>query len=233
MKLTKKKLEPAEPISFRLKHAREERHLSIPEVADLLKMNKEHIELIESGEYARLPFAHIYQKKLLGNYAEVLGLSKENIMKQFEIERGEKDQVTPVKIRRFHESKFNLPSFLRVSGVVLSSTFLLGYLGYQVKQIVNPPELQLFAPIDGLVTKDQSIQVKGKTESEVKVTINGKEIKHDEQGVFDEPMTLSQGVNTIIISATTKHGKISTLTRYVVAQKDTQFSLGETTVSRN
>lgn len=239
MKLTKKKLTHAESISFQLKHAREELSLSIPEVADKLKMNKEHIELIEAGQYDRLPFATIYQKKLLGNYAELLGISKQIIMKQFEIEKGSRPagrsegELTTVKIRRFHDWKFNLPFVFRVGGVSLTAVFLLGYLGFQVKQIVKPPQLQLFAPLDGMVTKDQAVEVKGKTDSEVKVMINGKEVKHSEQGVFNEPLTLTPGVNTIIISATTKHGKTSTLTRYVVAQKDTQFTLGQSNVTRN
>lgn len=233
MKLTKKTLKHAESISFQLKHAREELSLSIPEVADKLKMSKEHIELIEAGQYDRLPFATIYQKKLLGNYAELLGISKQIIMKQFEIEKGSKSSVQPLKIRRFHDWKFNLPFVFRVGGVSLTAVFLLGYLGFQVKQIVTPPQLQLFAPLDGMVTKDQAVEVKGKTDSEVKVRINGKEIKHSEQGVFNEPLTLTPGVNTIIISATTKHGKTSTLTRYVVAQKDAQFTLGQSNVTRN
>lgn len=233
MELTKKKLKPAESISFQLKHAREEHNLSIPEVADRLKMSKEHIELIESGDYSRLPFALIYQKKLLGNYAELVDLNKETILQQFQVEQCPAVHLPQVKFRRLHEKKFTLPFVLRIGAISLSTFVLLGYFVFQIKQIVKPPELTLVAPLDGLVTKDESIEVKGKTESEVRVMINGKEVKHGEQGDFQEPLTLAPGVNTIVISAISKHGKTATLTRYVVAQKDTQFSLGASTVSQN
>ncbi len=233
MELTKKKLKPAESISFQLKHAREEHHLSIPEVADRLKMSKEHIELIESGDYSRLPFALIYQKKLLGNYAELVDLNKETLLQQFQVEQCPAVNLPQIKFRRLHEKKFTLPFVLRIGAISLSTFVLLGYFVFQIKQIVKPPELTLVAPLDGLVTKDESIEVKGKTESEVRVMINGKEVKHGEQGDFQEPLTLAPGVNTIVISATSKHGKTATLTRYVVAQKDTQFSLGASTVSQN
>lgn len=236
MELTKKKLESSEALCLSLQHARLQHGFSIASIAEKLKMNKEHIEIIESGEFDRLPFALIYQKKLIGNYAEVLGLEKQTMMKQFEIERKSETitaALSPISKKRHSDWWYNLPFLFRISGISMSAILLLGYLGFQVKQIVNPPELSLIAPLDGAITKDQAVEVKGKTEKEVKVMINGKEVKHDEQGVFNEPITLTQGVNTIVISATTKHGKTTTLTRYVVSQKDSQFSLGESIQNRN
>lgn len=236
MEFTKKTIECAESVALRLKHAREMHELSVAHVADTLKMNKEHIEMIECGQFDRLPFAFIYQKKLIGNFAEAVGLEKFTLMKQFEIEQNKHtvDPKQPLHTRKkLSGSFFNLPHIFQGASISLFVLLFLGYLGYQVKQIVNPPELTLASPLDGTITKEQTIDVKGKTEKEVSVLINGKEVKHDEQGVFNEPITLTQGVNTIIISATTKHNKSTTITRYVVSQRDAQFSLSNQTQNPN
>lgn len=230
MELSKKKIECPQSVAIRLKHARELHGFSIFTLSEKLKMNKEHIEMIEDGQFDRLPFAFVYQKKLIGNFAEIVGLEKNSLMKQFEIELHQQKtshESLHHTTKKTHIKFFNLPNIFRVTTLSLFVITFLGYLGYQVKQIVNPPQLTLASPLDGTITKDQTIDVKGKTEKEVKVLINGKEVKHDEQGIFQEPITLTQGVNTIVISATTKHNKTTTLTRYVVSQKDAQFSLSE------
>lgn len=233
MELTKKKIETSEALCVQLKTAREQKGIKKESLAERLKMSKEHIDAIESGDFKLLPFALIYQKKLIGNYAELVGLQKNIIMKQFEIEQTEIMGKLPLKKKYRQNWWYNLPFVLRASGTSALALLLFGYLGFQIKQIVKPPELELFAPIDGVIAKTQTVTVKGKTNKEVKVTINGKEVDHDEQGGFDEPITLAQGVNTIIVSATSKHGKSKTLTRYVVAQKEQQFSLIETSPTRN
>jgi len=233
MELIKKKIDTSDPAFVQLKKAREALGISIATLADRLKMNKEHIRAIESGHFDQLPFAGIYRKKLIGNYAELVGLQKALLTKQFEMEQGEASSPLPFHHRRSRSWWQNLPFIFRVSGLSAMALMVIGYLGFQVKQIVNPPLLELFAPIDGVIAKTQTVAVKGKTDKEVKVTINGKEVTHDEQGGFEEPITLTQGVNTIIISATSKHGKSTTLTRYVVAQKDHQFSLSDTTQIHN
>lgn len=226
MELTKKKIETSESISLQLKNARLAQGLSCEDVALQLKMSKEHIADIENGDFDKLPFAPIYQKKLIGNFAEIVGIQKNVITKQFEMEQ-EKIHRQNFSFTKKHRRDwwYNVPLLFRVGGIASLALILFGYLGFQVKQIITPPTLQVFAPIDGVVAKTETIEVKGKTDKEVKVTINGNEITHDDQGGFQAPLALTQGVNTIVISATTKHGKSKTMTFYVVAQKEQQFSL--------
>lgn len=234
MELTKKKIETSESISSQLKKAREAQGFSFEEIAQQLKMSTQHIEDIEAGAFDRLPFAPIYQKKLLGNYATIVGIEKNVITQQFELEQKKsKAQSFSITKKRRRDWWYNMPLLFRVGAISTVSLLLFGYLGFQVKQIITPPTLQLFAPVDGLIAKTETVEIKGKTDREVRVTINGNEITHDDQGGFYTPLSLTQGVNTIVISATSKHGKSTTLTRYVVAQKDQQFSLIPTPQSRN
>ena len=61
---------------------------------------------------------------------------------------------------------------------------------------------------------------------------NGQEIKVDENGKFNTTILLADGVNTLTLSTTKKHGKTTTLVRHVVvndrnAQKVTVKNLGD------
>ncbi len=235
MTFSKKPLETSDTLPMQLKNARLTLELSVETMAERLKMNKEHIFALESGNFSQLPFSLLYQKKLIGNYAELVGLQKSAMIKQFELEHskgGEKKSTSSFSIKP-KKQWYNFPAVFRVSSMSVVAFFMVGYLIFQVQQILQPPELELFAPLDGVIAKSSMVEVRGKTDKEVKITINGKEIAHDEQGAFEESMNLNQGVNTLVISATSKHGKSKTVTRYVVAQKNQEFTLGQIPENRN
>ena len=87
-----------------------------------------------------------------------------------------------------------------------------------------PPSLNITAPAEGLVTATPSLTVKGVTNdtssSPVTITIklNGTDqgaITVGSDGSFSKVVTLAEGNNTIVITATDSAGKVSTVTRTV------------------
>lgn len=87
-----------------------------------------------------------------------------------------------------------------------------------------PPVLTISSPIDGLVTNNASCVVSGVTNdvtsSPVTVTIkhNNEEpvsVSVQENGQFEHTITLSEGINTITITATDSSGKSTEITRTV------------------
>lgn len=69
------------------------------------------------------------------------------------------------------------------------------------------PELIIDAPEDGITTKDQSLEIKGKvSESEAEVTVNGRFVVLSGTGAFTTKLTLSEGENKIIIKARDRAG---------------------------
>ncbi|MCX6779887.1 MAG: hypothetical protein NT034_01765 [Candidatus Magasanikbacteria bacterium] len=61
---------------------------------------------------------------------------------------------------------------------------------------------------------------------------NGQEIKVDENGQFNTTILLADGVNTLTLSTTKKHGKTTTLVRHIVvndraAQKVSVKNVGD------
>lgn len=93
-----------------------------------------------------------------------------------------------------------------------------GYLATQIRGILKPPKLMVYAPQDGHVVTELATVVQGETEAEARLTINGQGVVVDEAGRFETKVDLTEGVNTITILATRKHGKTTTVVRNLVVK---------------
>ena len=87
-----------------------------------------------------------------------------------------------------------------------------------------PPTLNITAPANELVTNSSSLVVRGTTNDAtsspvtVKMTLNNTDqgsVSVDTSGTFTKTLTLVNGVNTIVITATDAAGKSSSVTRAV------------------
>lgn len=87
-----------------------------------------------------------------------------------------------------------------------------------------PPTLNISAPANELVTNTASITVRGNTNDvstspvTVKITLNGTDqgaITVGSDGTFSKALTLKEGTNTIVVTATDSAGKASTVNRSV------------------
>lgn len=88
-----------------------------------------------------------------------------------------------------------------------------------------PPTLSVTAPVDNLITNNASVTVSGVTNdvtsSPVTLTIkhnNGtaQNVTVGQDGAFSKALTLVEGTNTILVTATDGAGKVSTVTRTVI-----------------
>lgn len=237
MNFQTKNLQKSERTCIRLKSLREQKGISLEDISDRLKMSKAHILALEECRQHDLPFASIYKKKLVKQYCQIVGVDYTELVHQF-VEEELETEILPreeknPQPKRLYSHWNHLPFFFRLGAVLSIALIFFGYLGLQIKKIIDPPQLNLFSPVNGMITADADLQIKGQTDKEVKVMINGKEIKNSEQGVFDETLALSPGVNTLVISAEKKHGKTTTETRYVVRENKPEFSLTDNSVIHN
>lgn len=93
-----------------------------------------------------------------------------------------------------------------------------------------PPTLNVTSPTEGLVTATQTLTVAGTTNdatsSPVTITIKLNNVDQGEvtvqsNGAFSKSVTLNEGSNTIVITATDAAGKTSTVTRNVTLDTST------------
>lgn len=87
-----------------------------------------------------------------------------------------------------------------------------------------PPTLNVTSPTEGLITSTQSLTVSGTTNDAtsspvtVKISLNGADqgtITVESNGSFSKSITLAEGENVIIVTATDAAGKSSSVTRNV------------------
>lgn len=222
----KKQLTSAKRVCLRLREARKRAHVNLSDLAKQTKISKKHLQALEECRFSDIPYAVIYQKNFIKRYAQVLNLPVEDLLNQFIIEEVHAAKVKKEKIcKEIKKNRFHsLPSFLRIAIVAITIFSLVGYLGWQVRSILKPPELVLYSPKNGLVTTDYKLLVHGQTNQETQIYVNGKEIANTTDGQFKEIINLAFGINTITISAKKKHGKSASIIRHVTLKNNQQFS---------
>lgn len=87
-----------------------------------------------------------------------------------------------------------------------------------------PPTLNISAPAEGLITAVNSLTVRGSTNDatsspvSISITLNGADqgaVTVGSDGSFSKAITLAEGENTIVITATDSAGKVTSITRTV------------------
>lgn len=213
----KRELPEPKRVCLRLKESREAKKIPITEVARRTRISQKYLLALEECRFQDIPFGATYQKHFVKSYTEALGLPSGPFLEQFIAEETPlaREPLGPTA-RQGGRPLYNLPVFLRSLVTVASVAALLGYLGYQINVRLKPPALSISSPANGFIAKEQALLVRGATERETLVTINGQDIAADAEGNFHAQIFLSPGINTIAIAARRKHGKAATDTRHVI-----------------
>lgn len=220
-------LVPSQRVCLRLKSLRESSEVSLDALARYTKINKRYLQALEDCRFDEVKQASIYQKRFIKRYVEALGKNPGPFLKQFaeeELTFRHTKKIHPCIAYKRHRLS-SLPHILRYAAGIVVVLALLIYLGNNIRNILRAPDLLVFTPEDGYISEQTTITISGKTEPEIKISINGEQIQNNEQGNFDIPVTLTPGINTIIISAKNKHGKTTEETRHVIYKSVDYFSL--------
>ena len=208
-------------ISEQLRSVRQEKNLKLTDIAKYLKIDYKYLEALEKGNLEKLPIG-AYGKNFLREYAIFLKLDHRKLVKIFEKERdiiGNKVKEKNYFSKPILKQKiiFSIPKLAKNIMITTAVTICFFYLGSAVKQIFVPPLLILKNPLENLVTSQYAINIKGETEKEVQIIING-EIILSSDGVFDEDINLKKGVNIIRVTARKKYGNETTIEKQVIVK---------------
>lgn len=89
---------------------------------------------------------------------------------------------------------------------------------FYFQKIISAPKLTIIYPEKNLLTKETAIEIKGQTEKEAEVKINGELILNNNNGNFSQTINLKKGLNTITINAQKKYSKESSVTRQILVE---------------
>lgn len=209
-----KKISRGQTLADKLNKARLEQELSLEEAQEATKIQIKYLEILESGNYGQLP-GDIYAKAWIKLYADFLGLDSGELLADYKIEKTVSSKLVkinqPKKTRDF--SKYNIlkPKVLKVTAITILVLTLLGYLGWELNNIITPPPVEITEPSNNFKTTESSVVVSGQTQPEVSLTINNETVLLDGEGGFSKTINLVVGLNNLYISAKKKHSRTNNL----------------------
>ncbi|HUT22551.1 MAG TPA: helix-turn-helix domain-containing protein [Candidatus Bipolaricaulota bacterium] len=210
-----KKINAIKTLGEKLQEHRLNYGLSLESISKETAINLKYLIALESDNYEKLP-ADIYTCNFLKKYAVFLDLNPETAIETYVQEKilyyKTKKQCKEIRDKKIGKVRkvvnfFLSPVFLKYSFSVVVVAALLIYIGWSVNRIFTPPHLVIMEPQDSLITVSRQLWIKGESEKEAFLTMNGQEIISDHDGRFSNKVDLQKGLNVIKITARKKHSK--------------------------
>ncbi|HBQ50405.1 hypothetical protein A3B42_02115 [Candidatus Daviesbacteria bacterium RIFCSPLOWO2_01_FULL_38_10] len=205
-----------------LKEEREKKFYTLEEIEKATKIRKELLEALEKDQYSKLP-PPTFVQGFIKNYGRFLGLETTKLLAIYRREFSEgknPPRILETFSNPMDKKKITLTPAKFVGLVVLSMVAIFFiYLWFEYRFLTGAPFLEVIQPTNQLNVVTSSILVSGRTDSEAKVSINNQEIQTGLDGKFTQEINLTEGSNTISITAISKSGKISKIERNVFLKK--------------
>lgn len=208
-----KKVEENITVGECLKSKREELGMSLYDLANKLKIKLEYLENLENNFYDGLP-PQVYVKGFIRSYADFAGFNSEKMVDMYRREMAVKNKIEKVPANKVREKRFSLSNYPIITPKVVTiffSVLVLAVVGYyfwhQISSFSSEPYLFVSSPASDVSVDVSEITVKGETEREVAVEINGENVFVDQEGHFEEVIMLQPGRNEIIIEAKNRFGR--------------------------
>lgn len=222
-KFTRTTIPEKETLGERLTKKRSALGIDIKEAERATKIRAKYIELMEAGDYEKLP-PDVYVRGFLKNYATFLKLDPQKVLRVYLKERGLKETVKRIAspqakpIRSKPPKVIITPKHLIIGSAVLGALSILFYIGWQISILAAPPKLEVKNPTDNSKVTEESLIVEGKTDAGADVFINDVPIGVDPEGNFKEKVSLQDGLNIVKVSSKNKLNKETQISRTILAE---------------
>ncbi len=206
----------------KLKALRHDRGFNIKQASEATHLHAGAISAFEKGDYNKLPEG-IYAKQFLRTYVRFLGGDEKYFLECFETERGTCDFIDPLLLPRqkARRSLFIVtPRILKSAGICLTLSLILAYLGFEIREILIPPQIEILNPGDGYSTDQAIISIKGRVFERADVLVNGEKVLLDKEGVFTSDIDLERGLNLITVEAKKRYSKVSIVHRRIILENE-------------
>ncbi len=205
-----------------LRTRREELGISMGQLAREMKIAPRFIEALEQGDYDKFP-AKVYAVGFVERALEILVREDEELRQGLIATFGEEWRASRgllTERQTGHQQRFGRFTAVHVlaGSVMLAGGLFLALLLARLETFVGAPALVIDAPAEGEVFMEPGVSVRGRTDREVYLTVNGLELTMDESGLFWGEVALTPGINGLEFMAKNRFGKITREMRYVVAQ---------------
>lgn len=201
----------------KLHEARLKKGLTLSEVSMATKIKAVFLLAIEKGEYQKLP-EKTYAQGFVRNYAEFLGLPKNEILALFRREFDEKKIYKVLPEGLVKREDFSLRGVkLQQTTIVVVCIFILliAYILLQYRYVFLNPPLEIISPKEGISISSQTATIFGKTDPNATLYVNGDPVTLEKDGSFKKTLDLFSGKATITVKAVNRFGKETVLKRQI------------------
>jgi cytoskeletal protein RodZ len=201
-----------------LKDAREKKNISLEEAEKATKIRKKILSALETSDWKNLP-SPTFVKGLLKNYGSFLKLDTRSLLAFFRREYEEPKTQKSLLVSRIKSSKFRFTPQIITTVVFVAIIITAGiYLFSQYRSFTAAPLLEVTEPSNNIKEESMDVNVVGKTYPDATLKINGQQVQLSPGGTFSVAVSLVEGINTIVITAENRFGKLSTEKRTVVVE---------------
>ena len=96
----------------------------------------------------------------------------------------------------------------RIISLSILFLFIIVYAFFTSKDLIFGVKIKNVNIVDGAKVTESVLEITGNAKNAITLTLNGREISVNQQGDFDETISLLSGYNIINIKAQDKFGKI-------------------------
>jgi cytoskeletal protein RodZ len=201
-----------------IKDTRKQKNITRTQLEEQTKIKTSFLMAIEDGRWELLPEYPVVQG-FVRSIAHVLEMDEPLVLALLRRDYPKKDiRLAPKPDVR---NKFIWsPKWTLLTGALLVTFIIVGYLGYQYKQFVSPPYLNVETPKEDEVVTASTYVVVGKTNPDATVIVNNQPTLVFDDGNFREEIEVSKETSEIVIKATSRSGKVTELKRRIVVQSN-------------
>ena len=201
-----------------LKKRRQGLRLSLTEVELQTKIRGKFLTQLESGDYEGMA-NDVYSRGFVQNYASFLGLDGRELAARYSVERGGPEAALTKRPQLKRPPRLVVTGRLAAIGaVLLVIIMILGYLVWQLSALAAPPNISILVPDANQAVTGSVTTVSGHATPGADVAIDDVAVVSDADGNYSSQVALQNGVNTIRVSAKSKLGKSSSLSRTILAK---------------
>ncbi len=226
MGFIQKSINPGGKLGHDLRELRTKAGLSLAEAAKASKVSEGSIRMLEEERWSEI-HDPLYFENVFRTYLSLYSIQQNYYLEKYRTALHIKTRERPMQEllprERVRWSDFTVWSrVLAVALLVLFACAIAGYVWYQVRAVTAPPTLFVETPKEGERLARPVAEVKGKTESDATVSINGRPAIVEGDGSFRLTIDIPSGPTVIVVEAKKRRGKPAEETRHVFYQRTTE-----------
>lgn len=212
----------SETLGERLKKRRESLGLSQEEASIEIQSPVRYIQAFEDDDYTVFSakvYALGFLKKMLAalSIKDTASFSSE-FNREWEVQRSRRrPEITPLPENR--GARIYLTPFRAgAAALVVFGLLIIAFFGYRFSHFLLSPSISIVEPHDRSEVSGPAVHIKGNTEKESRLTVNGREVNISEQGEYDEWFEVGAGINTLEFVVADRFGKTARKVRYILVK---------------